>query len=148
MNWLFRSLVLATLVLLGGCATGGSTPPTSVNAATTRPTAPGQATISISRTNEFAGSAATASVELNGAKIASIGNGESYTGGIAPGPAVVSVSAWSSPGASTTRFTAEPGKTYRFMVTPRGENFAAGMIGGLVGQAVEGGGPFEIKPVN
>ena len=90
--------------------------------------------------------AAPVSVELNGAKIAGIGRGETYTGGIAPGPAVVSVSAWSSPGASSQRFTAEPGKTYRFTVTPRGENFAAGMVGGLVGQAVEGGGAFQIVP--
>lgn len=91
---------------------------------------------------------APVTVELNGAKIASISKGETYTGGIAPGPAVVAVSAWSSPGASTYRFHAEPGKTYRFTVTPRGANFAVGMAGGLVGQAIEGGGAFDIKPVH
>lgn len=141
MNSMFRSIAVLPLVLLAGCATGG-------DPATVQPTARGQATISITRTSEFAGAGAWASVELNGAKIASIGNGESYTGGIAPGPAVVSVSAWSSPGASSYRFTAEPGKTYRFIVSPRGDNIAAGLIGGVVGQAIEGGGPFGIKPVN
>jgi hypothetical protein len=59
----------------------------------------------------------------------------------------VSVSAWSSPGASSQRFNAEPGKTYRFAVSPRSENFAASMVGGFVGQAVEGGGAFQIVPV-
>jgi hypothetical protein len=87
-----------------------------------------------------------ASVELNGTQVASLGRGETYTGGVAPGPAVVTVSTWSSPGASTYRFTVEPGKTYRFTVSPRGENMAAGMALGLIGQALEGGGAFEIAP--
>jgi hypothetical protein len=141
MSWLFRSLALATLVLLAGCATGGNTPSASA-------IAPGQATISISRADEFMYSGGSVSVELNGAKVASIGKGESYTGGVDPGPAVVSVSAWASPGASHHRFNAERGKTYRFVVSAREANFAAGMIGGVLGQAIEGGGPFEIKQVN
>ena len=141
MGWAFRSLSLLSLVLLAGCVTDGSTP-------SARPTAPGQATISITRSDELMYFGAPVTVELNGAKIASISKGETYTGGIAPGSADVSVSAWSSPGTSHHRFTAEPGKTYRFTVAPRSANFAAGMIGGLAGQAIEGGGAFEIKPVN
>jgi len=87
-----------------------------------------------------------ASVELNGIRIASLGRGETYTSGAAPGPAVLTVSTWSSPGASSYRFTIEPGKTYRFTVSPRGANMAAGMAAGLIGQALEGGGAFEIAP--
>jgi len=148
MIWAFRSILLLPLVLLAGCASGGTTPSGSANAAVMHATAPGQATISITRSDELMYLAAPATVELNGAKIASIGRGESYTGGVAPGPAVLSVSAWSSPGASNQRFTAVPGKTYRFVISPRGDNFAAGMVGGFVGQAIEGGGAFEIKPIN
>jgi hypothetical protein len=132
---------LLPVVLLAGCVTGGALQ-------SSRPTAPGEATLSITRSDDLMYSGAPVTVELNGAKIASIGRGETYTGGIAPGPAVVSVSAWSSPGASHQRFTAVPGKTYRFMVTPRGENFTASLVGGVVGAAVEGGGAFDIKPVN
>jgi len=139
MGWAFRSILLLSLVVLAGCVTDGTTP-------STRAIAPGQATISISRSDELLYFAAPVSVELNGAKIASIGKGESYTGGVAPGPAVISVSAWASPGTTSYRFTAEPGKTYRFTVSPRGANFAAGMAGGLLGQAIEGGGPFQIVP--
>ncbi|MGA7807273.1 hypothetical protein, partial [Bradyrhizobium sp.] len=108
-----------------------------------------QATISIARSNDLLYLAAPASVELNGAKIASIGKGETFTGGIAPGPAVVTVSAWATPGSTSYSFVAEPGKTYRFTVAPRGANFAVGLAGGIIGmtgQAIEGGGPFQIAP--
>lgn len=130
------------LVLLTGCATGGSVP------SATRPIAPGEATISITRSKEFVASLATATVELNGAKFASLGNGESFTGGIPPGPVVLSATTWDAIGATRYSFTAQRGKTYRFVVEPRGENIAAGVIGGVVGLAIEGGGPFSIKPVN
>lgn len=110
--------------------------------------APGQATISITRSSDLLYVAAPASVELNGTKVASLGRAETYTGRIAPGPVVVTVSTWSSPGASIHRFTAKPGKTYRFTVSPRGANMAAGMVGGLLGQAIEGRGAFEIAPAH
>ncbi|WP_246739135.1 hypothetical protein [Bradyrhizobium aeschynomenes] len=56
------------------------------------------------------------------------------------------MSTWSSPGSSSIRFTAVPGKTHRMIVGPRGNNFAASMVGGLIGAAIEGGGAFEIVP--
>jgi hypothetical protein len=141
MIWAFRSILLLPLAVLAGCVTDGTAP-------LTRAVAPGQAIISIARSNDLLYFAAPVSIELNGAKIASIEKGETYTGGVAPGPAVVSVSAWSSPGVSSYRFTAEPGKTYRFTVAPRGSNFAAGMALGVIGQAIEGGGPFQIIPTS
>lgn len=92
--------------------------------------------------------AAPASVDMNGARIADLGVGQSYSGPIQPGMATLTVSAWSSPGQSSFRFNAEPGKSYRFVVGPRGESMAAGMAGGLIGQGMEGGGPFQIAPAS
>ena len=138
MGWVFRFVLLLPLAVLAGGATDGATPSEYV--------AQGQASISITRSSDLLYVAISASVELNGIKIASLGRGETYTSGAAPGPAALTVSTWSSPGASSYRFTIEPGKTYRFTVSPRGANMAAGMAAGLIGQALEGGGAFEIAP--
>jgi hypothetical protein len=40
----------------------------------------------------------------------------------------------------------QPGRTYRLLVTTRTENYVAGVLGSVVGQALEGGGPFKIEP--
>ena len=90
--------------------------------------------------------AMSASVEVNGQKVASLGRGETYNGIVPPGPVEVRVSNWSAPGASSYSFKAVPGKTYRFTVGPRGGNFVATMAGGLIGSAIEGHGAFEIVP--
>ena len=106
----------------------------------------GRATVAITRTDDFLFWSAPAAVEINGAKVASLGRGETYKGEIAPGPIAITVSTWSTPGSSSIRFPAVPGKTYRMTVGPRGKNFAASMVGGLIGAAIEGGGAFEIVP--
>ncbi len=106
----------------------------------------GRTTVAITRTNDFLYLAAPAAIEINGTKVASLGRGESFNGQIAPGPTVVTVSTWSSPGSSSYRFNAVAGKTYRMIVGPRGTNYAAVVVGGLVGAAIEGGGAFEVVP--
>jgi hypothetical protein len=106
----------------------------------------GRATVAITRTTDVLYLAVPAAVEINGAKVASLGRGESYRGQLPPGPVAITVSTWASPGSSSIRFTAVPGKTYRMIVGPRGNNFAASMVGGLIGAAIEGGGAFEIVP--
>jgi hypothetical protein len=106
----------------------------------------GKTAVSITRSTDMLYFGSSASVEINGVKVASLGRGETYAADIAPGPTVVSVSSWSSPGASSYSFSAQRGKTYQLAVKPRGGNFAAAMVGGLVGQAVEGHGQFEIAP--
>ncbi|MGJ4971561.1 hypothetical protein ACQR1N_27310 [Bradyrhizobium sp. HKCCYLRH1073] len=130
---------LAALVALAGLF--------GVEAGTAARAAPkGRATVAITRTTDFLYLAAPAAIEINGAKVASLGRGESYSGSIAPGATTITVSTWSSPGSSNIRFTAVPGKAYRMVVGPRGQNFAASMMGGLIGAAIEGGGAFEIVP--
>jgi hypothetical protein len=89
---------------------------------------------------------AAATVTLNGAQIANLSVGQSYSGVIAPGETTIRVSAWSAPGSSSYRFIAEAGKTYAFFVDPRGEPMVAGMTAGVWGQTIEGGGPFSIVP--
>ncbi|WP_257166001.1 hypothetical protein [Bradyrhizobium sp. SRS-191] len=106
----------------------------------------GDATVEITRTTDFLYLGVNATVEINGAKVASLGRGESYSGPLPPGDTTIVVSAWSSPGSSNIHFDAEPGKAYRMVVGPRGNNFGASMVGGLIGAAIEGGGAFEIVP--
>lgn len=91
---------------------------------------------------------APASVDLNGSRVASLGVGQSYTGPVQPGMVVLTVSAWSAPGQSTFRFNVEAGKSYRLIISPRGQGMLAGMVGGVVGQAAEGGGPFQVTPAS
>jgi hypothetical protein len=137
-----RLVLLAMLALaLAGCMTDAPAP-LAVSAV------PGQATITISRSSSLVYAGAPATVTLNGVKIADLGVGQSYSGAVAPGPAVLTALAWSSPGASSLRVPLEAGKVYRFVVSPRPENTTAGMLGGMSAQAAEGGGPFMIAPAN
>jgi hypothetical protein len=124
---------------LAGCVT--DSPPHNALAV-----APGQASLTITRSSSMLFTAASATVELNGTKIASLSSGESYTGPVAPGPVVVTVSAWQSPGKSSYSFTVQPGKPYRLEVSPRDESLAVTLIGGVVGAAIEGGGMFKVTP--
>ena len=106
----------------------------------------GSATVAITRSTDLLFLAAPAAIEINGTKVASLGRGESFNGPIAPGPTEIKVSTWSTPGSSSYRFTAVPGKTYKMVVVPRTKNYAANVVGGLVGAAIEGGGAFEFVP--
>jgi hypothetical protein len=79
---------------------------------------------------------------------------------VRPGPTVLTVTCWCGPGRYSVKFNAEPGKSYRFLVSPRGEQFAAemvgtaagGVIGGMAGVAIDtadngdNSGTFQITP--
>jgi hypothetical protein len=136
-----RAITLLMLCgVLAGCATDAS--PQAALAM-----APGQAGITISRSNGLLYMGVPASVDVNGERVTSLAVGQSYSGAVRPGPAVLTVSAWSSPGQSSYRFTVEPGKSYRFIVSPRTNNIVAGAAFGLIGQSAEGGGPFSVSPL-
>jgi hypothetical protein len=102
--------------------------------------------IQITRPSSFLYSLADAAIEVNGTKVAGLSNGATYKGSVKPGPVTIVVTNWQSPGRSVASFRAAPGKTYRFTVTPRGESMAAGLALGLIGNALEGGGMFQITP--
>lgn len=147
----YRSALLFTLLASSGCVTdqfGAS------NGAT-----PGQPSISVTRSDDFTYRAAAASVEINGKSVATLAAGRSYTGTLPPGPAVLKVSAWSAPiglashrlpsGSTSYRFTVESGKSYSFVISPRGESAAVDIThdaaGSGSGEAVEdSGGAFQI----
>jgi hypothetical protein len=144
-----RSMLLVMLLGLSGCITDQfGSPPAAAG--------PGQGTITITRSDDVTYRAAAASVELNGKQIATLAAGRSYTEPLSPGPVVVKVSAWTAPlnmashrlpsGSTSYHFNVEPGKSYSFVISPRGEPIAhdAG-AGAGPGEATEGsGGPFQI----
>lgn len=132
-------VIMVLLVGLAGCGTDSAPGPVLASA-------PGQTSITITRSSALMYAGAPASVDVNGERVANLVVGQSYTGAVRPGQAIVTVSAWSAPGASSLRFNVEPGKSYRFVVAPRSEGMLAGMAGGMIGQAMEGGGPFSITP--
>jgi hypothetical protein len=147
MNWAFRSNFTVALVAVAAVAMSNGQAAYAAPAKKNTVAAPaGKTAVSITRSTDMLYFGSSASVEINGVKVASLGRGETYAADIAPGPTVVSVSSWSSPGVSSYSFSAQRGKTYQLAVKPRGGNFAAAMVGGLVGQAVEGHGQFEIAP--
>ena len=134
--------------LLAGCVTDQA-----AQAPSAAPIAPGQAALTLSRTNGFYASGVSADINANGVRIASLGRGETFSGGIKPGPVVLSVTSWSGPGQYVVRFNAEPGKRYAFEISPRDEQFGIAVIGGMVGVIAdtaingENSGAFKIAAV-
>jgi len=144
--------VLAFLCLapamLAGCVTDQSA---TANAA---PPAipPGQALLTISRVNNYYGALVPVRVTANGAEFASLGLGESTTGGIKPGPVTLTTTMWSTPGSFTVHFNAEAGKRYAFELQPRGAGLAwasAGIVGSVVDAVAnsEQSGPYKLVEV-
>jgi hypothetical protein len=137
--------VLALLLAVAGCTTDSIAPSAVVSA-------PGQASLTITRSHDLVAVAAPASVDVNGAKFADLALGQSYSGTIRPGPTVLTVTCWCGPGRYNVKFNAEPGRSYSFLVSPRGEQVAAGMVGGMIGVAMdtaangEQSGTFKITP--
>jgi len=148
MNSVFRSNLVLSLAATAAFLFVGEQPLRAATAGKTPIAKPAmtKTTITVTRSTDSLYYAATPAVDVNGNKVADLRPGESYTGGIAPGATVVTASSWSSPGKSSYSFTAQPGKTYRLVVKPHSGNFLAVMAGGLVGQAIEGHGQFEIAP--
>jgi hypothetical protein len=85
-------------------------------------------------------------IDVNGARVTNLPNGGSYKGSVRPGPVTIVVTNWQSPGRSVASFRAVPGKTYRFVIEPRGQSLVAVLAGGVIGMAIEGGGMFQITP--
>jgi hypothetical protein len=157
MNFASRSRAVRTLgvlvllclapALLAGCVTDQTT-------AAVAPVAipPGQASLTITRVNNYMGALVPVNVSANGAEFASLGLGESFTGGIKPGPVTLTTSMWSTPGSYTVHFNAVAGKHYAFELQSRGAGIAlasAGIIGSVVDAAANGeqSGPYKLVEV-
>ncbi|SHJ65472.1 hypothetical protein SAMN05444159_1152 [Bradyrhizobium lablabi] len=139
-------ILLLLSTLLAGCVTDQSMPSAVA-------IGPGQAAIAITRPSAWYGAALAVDIDANGSKIASLESGGSYTGPLPPGPVVLTVTSWSSPGRYVIRFNAQAGKRYAFVVSPRNEQMAATAIGGVIGLAAdtaangETSGAFQITAV-
>jgi hypothetical protein len=142
----FGAVVLLMLLGLAACVTNDT-------ASTVVPVSRGQASVTISRPNGWYGAAVAVDIDANGARLASIKAGGSFTGPVAPGPVVLTATTWSSPGRYTIRFNAEPGKRYAFEVTARDEQVVIGAAFGLIGVVAdsaineESSGSFKIVAV-
>jgi hypothetical protein len=153
------SLLLA--VLCAGCS--AQAPTRLVNAV-----APGQAKITITRDplppgppvmiddidGPHPAEAPPALIDINEAHIGNLAPGQTYVGGVAPGPIAITVTGMMEAGNYVLRFDAVAGKTYAFQVSPRtsiAHSVAPlfGFTGRVVEAAVMGerGGPFKITQV-
>jgi hypothetical protein len=141
------AILLSAAGMLTGCVTDQS-------AAAPAPAAipPGQALLTISRVNNYYGALVPVRVTANGAEFASLGLGESFSGGVKPGPVTLTTTMWSTPGSYTVHFNAEAGKRYAFELQPRGAGLAwasAGIVGSVVDAAANGkqSGPYKLVEV-
>ncbi len=142
-----RLILMALLATCTSCTSDSASLPSSAAMSTIQPAA-----VTIMRSGNLSDSDPPAIVKLNGAKIAELGAGESHTNRVGSGPMILTVSAPSSSDTSGYVFTAEPGKSYRIVVSPRIKetlkptNSAATVrpVNGAAAQAQNGGGPFKI----
>jgi hypothetical protein len=154
---IWGSLLLA--VCCGGCS--AQPPAQLVNAV-----APGQAKISITRDplppgppvmvdsidGPHLAEAPPALIDINEAHIGNLAPGQTYVGGVAPGPIAITVTGMMDVGNYILRFDADAGKTYAFQVSRRTDmsrplaRAVLGLTGAVVEAAVMGerGGPFKI----
>lgn len=138
--------IWGTLLVAAACAGCASQPMAPIVSAV----APGQARISITRTDEGPSWGAAAQIEINGAQVVALAPGQSYSGGVSPGPVTMIATANMDIGRYVMTFNAVAGKTYAFDVSKRGAHTAAGVVGGVAGMIVESavnadrGGPFMI----
>ena len=110
------------------------------------------ASVTIIRSNDLVAVAAPASVDVNGERFADLALGQTYSGAVRPGPTVLAVTCWYGPGRYSIKFNAEPGRSYSFLVSPRGAQFGAEVLGGMIGVAMDTAyngdksGTFQITP--
>jgi hypothetical protein len=147
-----RLLALALVFSLAACTTTEAPKPEIA----TGPPPPGMASISITRASSFLGSMLSVAIDLDGQRVAGLNVNDTHTMAVKPGRATLTATMFGYPGRYDLSFTAERGKSYRFIVAPRGESFGAGAVGAailgpvgaLMATAAEGNGPFKIEPVN
>ena len=130
---------LLPLLCLAGCLTAQEP---DVEA----PPPAGMAGIAVERTNVFNMLASPAKLAVNGAEVRTLAVTDDYLGSVPPGQVVLTVSSLSG-GRYSYRFTANAGKTYHFIITPR-ENITADGLAAGPGQAIETSGPFGIAWMN
>lgn len=140
--------LLAVTLMLSACGTTKGLDMGQVTA----PIGKGQARIVVERDNSLLYVGAGATIEINGAKVETLGLGGAVTKDVRAGQVAVSAQATASFGKFTVRFVAQPGKTYRFKVSPKSDALLLGSAFGIVGDAVNAqisdtSGYFQIEMV-
>jgi hypothetical protein len=136
-----------TLLVIAACCAGCASQPVAPVVAAV---APGQAKVSITRVDEGPSWSAAAQIDINGTHVVELAPGQTYTGGVPPGPVSMTASASMDIGHYTVHFNAAAGRSYAFQISKRGAHIAAGVLGGLSGLVIdaaangETSGPFEI----
>jgi hypothetical protein len=142
-----RMRILGSLLLAVWCA-GCAAQPTLplVNAV-----APGQARITVTRealpgppviiddiNGGHVAETAAALVDVNDTHVADLAPGQTYVGGVPPGPTSVTATGTGNPGHYMVKFNAVAGKTYAFQVAPRAEaSRTVAMVMGALPAAIE-----------
>jgi len=139
---------IALTATLSGCGTTGKL----TEADLAKPVEKASARIIVERNSSVLYAAAAADVEINGQEIASLGLGGEAVADIPAGQTILTVSTPTGFGRYTITVETERGKTYRFMVSPRGAALGRDMLFGMIGSAVdasvsENSGYFQITPV-
>jgi hypothetical protein len=132
-------LCLGAAFALAGCLT-------AQDAAEEKPPPAGMAGLAVSRASSPSMMVTPAKLSVNGAEVATMAISDEYSGPVAPGQVVLSVST-SSGSRYSYRFKADAGKTYHFIVAPRQYITAEGLAAGP-GQAIETSGAFGIASIN
>ena len=142
-----RSLFLFAILVsfISGCAATG---PSYTSVKSTLPQLQSDnARIYFLREGSFVNSGLTARVHLNGIKVVDLNmDGFAYVNRPA-GNVLIMVDAPLNFGEAKKMFTVESGKTYYFLVANDSSNVMAGLIGGAIGAAAEGGGRFAFYQI-
>jgi hypothetical protein len=142
-----RAILLATIIVsfISGCAATG---PSYTSVKATIPQLQSEnARIYFLREGGFVNSGLTARVHLNGIKVVDLNmDGFAFVDRPA-GNVMIMVDAPLNFGEARKMFTVESGKTYYFLVANDSSNVMAGLIGGAIGAASEGGGRFAFYQI-
>ncbi len=106
------------------------------------------ASIVISRSQESSYDPQPALIALDGTQVSSLMPGETYSISVPFGSVTISVSNPSNASQSTLQFSADPGGSYQFLISPRQEDAASKRGGGIADRFEEGKGPFVIIPLD
>ncbi|MFA4995059.1 MAG: hypothetical protein WC521_07140 [Bdellovibrionales bacterium] len=150
MDIFYKNIACFCFLALVGCA--GSAPVNLQEGIDRVPVEASKSRITVYRTDAMYAFAASANVDINGARVASLGRGEAFTGNFRPGSTILSTDVWGAPGHFSITFNALPGASYLFEISPNNNNDAMtvslfGPVGYLIGASVkENSGPFQITP--
>lgn len=152
MDFSYKNIACFCFLALVGCA--GSAPENLQEEMDRVPIEASKSRITVYRTDALYYALASAHIDINGTRVASLVHGEVYTGNFRPGSTILSTDVWGAPGRFSITFNALPGVSYLFEISPNNNNNAIteslfGPVGSLIRSSVkENSGPFQITPID